>query len=92
MTALMAAAHGGHVDVIQMLLERGADAGLRDDHQVSALDYALREDHAPVVKAIIAHANAAGPGKFEALQPPCNMYRTVHTLAHRLRRSCTSRT
>jgi ankyrin repeat protein len=44
MTALMAAAQGGHAAVVTELLERGADVTRRDDHWVSALEYAIRED------------------------------------------------
>jgi hypothetical protein len=53
MTALMAAAHGGHTAVVTMLLERGADVTRRDDRGVSALEYAIREDRQEVVLAIL---------------------------------------
>jgi len=43
MTALMAAAHGGHAAVVTMLLERGADVTCRDDRGVSALDYVIKK-------------------------------------------------
>ena len=65
MTALMAAAHGGHTAVVTMLLERGADVTRRDDRGVSALEFAIREDRQEVVLAILDHAgpevNAVGP-------------------------------
>ena len=71
MTALMAAAHGGHAAVVAVLLERGASVTSRDDHGVSALDYAVREDRQEVVLAILAHAgqvvNAVGPSGKTAL-------------------------
>jgi len=72
MTALMAAAHGGHAAVVTELLERGADVTCRDDRGVSALDYAIREDRQEVVLAILAqHAgqvvNAVGPSGETAL-------------------------
>ena len=72
MTALMAAAHGGHAAVVKDLLERGADVTCRDDRGVSALDYAIREDRLEVVLAILAqHAgqvvNAVGPSGKTAL-------------------------
>jgi len=53
MTALMAAAHGGHAAVVTMLLERGADVTCRDDHGVSALDYAIRENKQEVARALL---------------------------------------
>jgi ankyrin repeat protein len=71
MTALMAAAHGGHAAVVTELLERGADVTCRDDRGVSALDYAIREDRQKVVLAILAHegqvVNAVGPSGKTAL-------------------------
>jgi len=53
MTALMAAAHGGHAAVVKMLLERGADVTCRDDRGVSALDYAIRENKQEVARALL---------------------------------------
>ena len=53
MTALMAAAHGGHAAVVTMLLERGADVTCRDDRGVSALDYAIRENKQEVAQALL---------------------------------------
>ena len=53
MTALMAAAHGGHAAVVTMLLERGADVTCRDDRGVSALDYAIRENKQEVARALL---------------------------------------
>ena len=53
MTALMAAAHGGHAAVVTMLLERGADVTCRDDRGVSALDYAIRENKLEVARALL---------------------------------------
>jgi hypothetical protein len=76
MTALMAAAHGGHAAVVTMLLERGADVACRDDRGVSALEYAIREDRLEVVLAILDHAghvvvNAVGPRGTTALLVAC---------------------
>ena len=53
MTALMGAAHGGHVNIVAYLLRRGARTDLRDDHGVSALDYAVRESHHAVAVALL---------------------------------------
>ena len=60
MSALMAAAHGGHAAVVTVLLGRGADIGSRDDRGVSALDYAVREDRREVALAILTHAGHDG--------------------------------
>eukprot|EP00900_Chrysochromulina_parva_P011850 jgi/Chrpa1/20666/Chrysochromulina_OHIO_Genome00006199-RA len=75
MTALMAAAHGGHTAVVTMLLERGADVICGDDRGVSALDYAIRENRQEVVLAILDHAghlvNEKGPCGKTALLVAC---------------------
>jgi hypothetical protein len=79
MTALMAAAHGGHTAVVTMLLERGADVSCRDDRGVSALEFAIREDRQEVVLAILDHAgpevNAVGPRGGTALLVACEFRR-----------------
>jgi hypothetical protein len=69
MTALMAAAHGGHAEVVKMLLERGADVTCRDDRGVSALDYAIRENKQEVARALLDSAGA----KVEALKKGLNI-------------------
>jgi ankyrin repeat protein len=48
-TALMAAALKGYARVVQTLLDRGADAGIRDSVGKSALDFALKYDRPDVV-------------------------------------------
>ena len=79
MTALMAAAHGGHAAVVTELLERGADVTCRDDRGVSALEYAIREDRQEVALAILDHAgdvvNAVGPRGTTALLVACEYRR-----------------
>jgi hypothetical protein len=79
MTALMAAAHGGHAAVVAVLLERGADVTSRDDRGVSALEYAIREDRQEVALAILDHAgdvvNAVGPRGTTALLVACEYRR-----------------
>lgn len=67
MTALMGAAHGGHVAIVETLLLRGAAPTLRDDHGVSALDYAIRQDHKDVVVFILRSAAAEGEATFASL-------------------------
>jgi hypothetical protein len=80
MTALMGAAHGGHMDLVRELLARGASPILRDDHGVSALDYAIREDRADVVLALVEHVRAAGADVFETLFERPNRAQGLDTL------------
>ena len=81
MTALMAAAHGGHAAVVALLLERRADVTSRDDRGVSALEYAIREDRLEVVLAILDHAgqevNSVCPRGRTALLVACECRREV---------------
>lgn len=49
------AAHGGHVGVVQLLLNRNADANACDHNGWSPLIPALVGGHVDVVKALIAH-------------------------------------
>ena len=51
---LRAAAHGGHLDLVRILLERGADPDLRNSEGLSAADYAREQGHDAVVEALQA--------------------------------------
>jgi ankyrin repeat protein len=53
-TALMAAACAGRADVIRLLLERGADAALRDSNGQTPLACARSNRHSEVVKILPA--------------------------------------
>ena len=53
-TALSFAAHRGHLEVVQLLLERGADPNVKDTfYGSSALALAASERHLPVVQALL---------------------------------------
>ena len=58
MNALMGAAHGGHLAILELLLNRGASPYMRDDHGVSALDYAIREDNVEIVISLVQHVSS----------------------------------
>jgi ankyrin repeat protein len=53
MTALLWAADMGHLDVIQLLIETGADANLRDENGLTALLWASDRGHVDCVKALV---------------------------------------
>jgi hypothetical protein len=59
-TALMRAAKYSHVDILRVLLARGADVHLRDDEGISALDWArrnYRDDIVAILKEAIDRDN-----------------------------------
>lgn len=51
-TALIAAAHNGHVDVIRALLEHGADLSIKDEDGRTALDWAEAQGHADAARML----------------------------------------
>jgi ankyrin repeat protein len=59
-TALMLAAKYSHVDILRVLLDRGAEVHLRDDEGISALDWARRnhrDDIVAILEAVIEGDN-----------------------------------
>jgi ankyrin repeat protein len=48
----MAAAEMGHVDIVKMLLEKGAKKGAKDEEGNTALGYAEAEEHEEVIKLL----------------------------------------
>jgi ankyrin repeat protein len=54
-TALMAAASGNRIELVQQLLSRGADPRRRESEGTHALDWAAQNGHAAVVELLLAH-------------------------------------
>ena len=51
-TALIAAAHNGHLEVTRVLLDHGADSSLRDKRGKTALAWAEAQGHVEVAQAL----------------------------------------
>src|SRR5579885_856910 len=52
-TALMAAAQGGYKDVVSYLISKGADVNMQGFHGATALQLAVMQKQAPVVKILL---------------------------------------
>ena len=53
-TPVVLASCNGHVDVVRLLLAKGANVNQVDKHSKTALDYATRYSHIEVVLALLA--------------------------------------
>ena len=51
-TPLMMAARGGHILTVKLLLDEGADATLKNDQGLSALDLAKKFEHTDIVEGL----------------------------------------
>ena len=51
-TALMNAARGGHAEIVELLLDNGADADVRNSYGFQAIHYATSRGHLDVAKLI----------------------------------------
>jgi ankyrin repeat protein len=60
-TPLMMAARYGHPDVVNLLLEEGADASLKNQKGLSAIDFAREANRPSVAEAIAAHLRKLRP-------------------------------
>jgi ankyrin repeat protein len=60
-TPLMMAAHYGHPDVVKLLLEEGADASLKNEKGLSAVDFARGANRPAVAAAIASHQRKKQP-------------------------------
>ena len=69
-TALIEASSGGHVDVVKVLLEAGADASAVDQSGKSAASEASSRGHSRVVELLSSSAGAASEGAGQA-DPLC---------------------
>lgn len=58
---LRAAAHRGDVEMVELLLARGADPGLANPDGKTALDWALREGHDAVAEILRRHGARPSP-------------------------------
>lgn len=61
-TPLMSAAQNGDGPVLDLLLDRGADPGLKDDEGRSAADHADRAGHDAIVKRLNEHQRSVSNG------------------------------
>ena len=53
----------GHVDVVEVLLEAGADHSIKDNSNATAMDEALRYRHTRVVELLAAKGAPVSMGK-----------------------------
>lgn len=60
-TPLMMAARYGHPDLVPLLLEEGADASLKNQKGLTAIDFAREAGRASVAEAIAAHLRKTRP-------------------------------
>lgn len=74
-TPLIKAAMKGHVEMVQLLLDKGATWSHRDDSGRTALEWALKQDHTAAVAALKA-AGAAVDREFAAAQSEQQYQRT----------------
>jgi TonB family protein len=68
-TSLMAAAEGGHTEVVKVLIEHGADVNARASGGVTAAMSALRNGHAETAKEL-ANAGAEFVAGVQGLEAP----------------------
>lgn len=59
-TPLHLAADRGHLDIVRLLLSRGADVNLKDQDGDTALEIATVAKHDPIVQAIREHSDGSG--------------------------------
>jgi outer membrane protein assembly factor BamB len=61
-TALTFAADKGHIDVVKLLISRGADVNAQDTfYQMRAIDMAMSNDHAAVVTLLLERGSKGAP-------------------------------
>lgn len=56
-TALHAAAIVGNIEAVRTLLDHGADPTMKDQDNMTALDYAVRFEHSSLVALLVSHRN-----------------------------------
>jgi uncharacterized protein len=59
-TPMMMAARGGHILTVKLLLDEGADATLRNDLGMSAIDFAAKYEHKDIAEGLTHRLRKAG--------------------------------
>lgn len=59
-TPIMMAARGGHILTVKLLLEEGADATLKNDQGLTAIDLARKYEHEDIVEGLTYRLKKAG--------------------------------
>lgn len=59
-TPIMMAARGGYILTVKLLLDEGADASLRNEQGMSAIDLARKFDHGDIVEGLTYRLKKAG--------------------------------
>ncbi|MEO8838085.1 MAG: ankyrin repeat domain-containing protein [Herbaspirillum sp.] len=59
-TPLMMAARGGHILTVKLLLDEGADVGIKNNLGMTALDFAKKHDWADIVEGLTYQMKKAG--------------------------------
>ena len=62
-TALTFAADKGHIEIVKLLIARGADVNAQDTfYQMRAIDMAMTNNHAAVVTLLLERGSKGAPG------------------------------
>jgi len=59
-TPMMMAARGGHIYTVKLLLDEGADATLKNDLGMSAIDFAMKYEHKDIAEGLTSRLRKAG--------------------------------
>lgn len=59
-TPMMMAARGGHIMTVKLLLDEGADATLRNDLGMNAIDFAAKYEHRDIAEGLTHRLKKAG--------------------------------
>lgn len=59
-TPIMMAARGGHILTVKLLLDEGADATLKNDQGMTAIDFARKYDHKDIADGLTYRLKKAG--------------------------------
>jgi uncharacterized protein len=59
-TPMMMAARGGHIYTVKLLLDEGADATLKNDLGMNAIDFAAKHEHKDIADGLTSRLRKAG--------------------------------